>query len=94
MMGIAYDRITTLGIQYIERGSVTKDEYEDLYRYFFEPYKALGGNGTAERIMNDVRNLPFRSHNQHPDIFRNREEGWVNHVRVIAPREGQDTPVE
>jgi hypothetical protein len=91
MMGLAYIQITTLGLRYIERGSITKDEYEDFDKYFYQPYKALGGNGVAERIMRDVSNLPFRPHDGHAEIFRNREEGWVNHVRVVT-REGQNTP--
>lgn len=91
MMGMAYDTITQLGIAYIERGYVTKDEYEELRKYFFEPYKALGGNGVAERIMNEVSKLPFRSHSRYSGIFRNREtEGWINNVRVVT-REEQDT---
>jgi hypothetical protein len=87
MMGLAYIQITTLGLRYIERGSITKDEYEDYRKYFFEPYKALGGNGVAERIMRDVSNLPFRPHDGHAEIFRNREEGWVNNVRVVRRSE-------
>ncbi|ASU03941.1 hypothetical protein SEA_FRODOSWAGGINS_28 [Streptomyces phage FrodoSwaggins] len=92
LMGMAYDTITTLGIAYIERGWVTKDEYEELRKYFFEPYKALGGNGVAERIMGEVSRLPFQSHSRYSEIFRNREnEGTINHVRVVT-RQEQDTP--
>lgn len=92
LMGMAYDTITTLGIAYIERGWVTKDEYEELRKYFFEPYKALGGNGVAERIMNEVSHLPFRSHSRYSEIFRNQgNEGTINHVRVVT-RQEQDTP--
>lgn len=90
MMGLAYAQITTLGIQYIGRKSVTKDEYEDLRKYYYEPYKELGGNGVAERIMDEVSNLPFRPHEFHAEIFRNRPEGWINNVRVVT-REEQDT---
>lgn len=59
LMGIAYDRITYLGMRYIERGWVSKDEYEDYRKYFYDPYKALGGNGTAERIMGEISTLPI-----------------------------------
>lgn len=84
MMGVAYDKITTLGGSYIDRGSVTKDEYEDLYNLFYKPYTDLGGNGVCTRIMNQVERLPFRPHPEHAEIFRNREEGWVNNVRVVS----------
>lgn len=60
IMGLAHDRIVTLGISYIEKGYVTKDEYEDLIKYFWEPYRDLEGNGTAERIMKMVQTLPLK----------------------------------
>jgi len=92
LMGMAYDTITTLGIAYIERGWVTKDEYEELRKYFYEPYRALGGNGVAERVMNEVSGLPFRPHSRYSEIFRNREnEETVNNVRIVT-RQEQDTP--
>lgn len=95
LMGMAYDRITTLGIAYIERGSVTMDEYEDLQKYFFDPYKGLGGNGTAEQIMTRVSNLPFRSHDTYPEIFHNRDEneGFIHNVRLIH-RSSSDASAE
>lgn len=85
LMGLAYDRITTLGIAYIERGWVTRDELEELEKYFFQPYKALGGNGVAERIMMQVNTLPLSSHSRYAEIFRNQERVIPN-VRVVAPR--------
>lgn len=90
MMGLAYIQLTTLGLEFIERGSITRGELQDYRKYFFEPYKALGGNGVAERIMADVSTLPFRPHDGHAEIFRNREEGWINNVRVVR----QDATVE
>ena len=89
LMGMAYNGITTLGIGYIERGWLTKDEYEELRKYYYEPYKALGGNGVAERIMNQVTELPFRSHTEFPEIFRNQrdERSTTRYVRVLTPEE-------
>lgn len=91
MMGMAYDRITTLGLQYIARGSITKDELEELQKYFYEPYKALGGNGVAERVMAQVLNLPLRTHEHYAEIFRNSEhERYYHNVPVIARPDGQE----
>ena len=59
LIGLGHDRIITLGIQYIERGWITKDEYENLHDYLYLPYKEAGGNGSAERIMNEVEKLPI-----------------------------------
>lgn len=61
LIGLGHDRIMYLGMQYIERGYVTKDEYENLYDYLFKPYTKLGGNGSAERVMNEVAKLPIKN---------------------------------
>lgn len=60
LVGLAHDRIISLGLQYIERGYITHDEYENLYDYLYTPYKQMGGNGSAERIMHEVQKLPVR----------------------------------
>lgn len=57
LMGLAHDRIVELGMKYIERGTITRDEYENLYDYLYLPYKELGGNGSAERVMDVVKQL-------------------------------------
>ena len=59
LVGIAHDRIIWLGMAYIDRGYITQDEYENLIRYLYEPYAALGGNGSAKRIVNEVNKLPI-----------------------------------
>lgn len=63
LIGLAHDRIIYLGMHYIERGWITKDEYENLYEYLYQPYEKLGGNGSATRIMNEVNKLPIRNVN-------------------------------
>lgn len=59
LIGIGHDRIMYLGLQYIERGNITADEYENLHDYLYLPYKENGGNGSAARIMNEVERLPI-----------------------------------
>lgn len=92
MMGLAYIELMTLGSNYIRRGSITRDEYEDYRKYFYDPYKELGGNGVAERIMAAVESLPI-SHRQYSDTveIRNREGEHINNARVV-PR-SEDTHV-
>lgn len=70
LLGLAYDKIATLGMHYIDRGWITKDEYEDFRKWLFDPYKEIGGNGVAEQIMNQVSNLPFRTHGRYAEIVR------------------------
>lgn len=60
LLGLAHDRICYLAEKYIERGYITRDEYENLHDYLYKPYKALGGNGTVDRLMEEVDNLPIR----------------------------------
>ena len=60
LRGLAHDRICELGEKYLEQGYVTKDEYENLHDYLFVPYHELGGNGTAAKIVEDVKRLPMK----------------------------------
>lgn len=60
LIGLGHDRIITLGLEYLERGSITEDEYDNLYNYLYVPYREMGGNGSAERIMNEVAKLPIK----------------------------------
>ena len=60
LVGLAHDRIIHLGMVYIERGYVTQDEYENLQVSLYEPYEEMGGNGSARRVMEEVRKLPIR----------------------------------
>lgn len=60
MRGLGHDRICYLGECYIKRGCITRDEYENLVDYLYLPYKKLGGNGTAEKVVNEVKQLPLK----------------------------------
>ena len=60
LIGLAHDRIIYLGMKYIEHGFVTRDEYENLNDYLYKPYKEMGGNGSAKRVMLEVDRLPIR----------------------------------
>lgn len=72
LLGLAYDKIATLGMHYIERGWISRDEYEEFRKYLYEPYKEFGGNGVAEQIMQQVSNLPLRRHNMYTEIAQPR----------------------
>lgn len=60
MLGIGHREIVECGKEYIERGYITYDEYEDLIHYLYNPYVELGGNGTAEKIMQEIKKLPMK----------------------------------
>ena len=60
LVGLAHDRIVHLGMVYVDRGYITQDEYENLNDYLYTPYEKMGGNGSAKRVMEEVRKLPIR----------------------------------
>ena len=60
LMGLARDRIISQSLHFIDRGWISDDEYGDLNKYLYEPYVELGGNGTAKRLMDEVKKLPIR----------------------------------
>ena len=59
LVAILHNKIYTQGACYIQRGYVTIDELHDL-EHLYDPYRAMGGNGTAEQIYNNVKNLPVK----------------------------------
>ena len=61
LFGIGHDRLVHLSLLYIDRGSITKEEYENLHDYLYIPYKELKGNGVVSKLMEEVKKLPIRS---------------------------------
>lgn len=61
LLGLGHDMIMARGMAYIERGWITKDEYENLHDYLYRPYKELNGNGSGDRIMQEVQRLPIHA---------------------------------
>lgn len=47
-------------------GYVTPDDLEEL-EYLFKPYKELQGNGTAEKLINRVYQLPMKEMEESKD---------------------------
>jgi len=59
VLGLAHDRLMFLSMLYIDKGRISKDEYENLCMFLYEPYKELLGNGTISRLMTEVDKLPI-----------------------------------
>ena len=59
LVGLAHDRIVHLGMVYVDRGYITQDVYENLNDFLYAPYEKMGGNGSAKRVMEEVRKLPM-----------------------------------
>lgn len=91
-MGLAHDKIVELGIRYIEKGFVTKDEYEDLFKYFWEPYSSVGGNGSAERIIGMVKLLPLTPERRGDPKVREAAEKLITGAQKVVEKveKGED----
>lgn len=74
LIGLAHDRIMFLGLQYIERGWLSRDEYENLKEHLYKPYEQLYQSNMVESIMTRVDRLPIRSTTtcKPPDIYEDR----------------------
>ena len=59
IIGIGHVELVFFGMQYIDRGWITKDEY-DTMQDLYKPYIKLGGNGSGTKIMKEIENLPIR----------------------------------
>lgn len=58
LLRVAKNQLVIQGREYLNRGYVTMDEYEE-YESEYRVYSALGGNGLARRIFEQVDDLPM-----------------------------------
>lgn len=59
LLGLAHDRLYCLCAEYIARGYITSDEYDNL-QYIAKPYFRAGGNGTGKKLFEEADKLPLR----------------------------------
>jgi hypothetical protein len=53
------DRVRFLGKSYLRAGEISLSDKENLYG-MYDAYKALGGNGHLETVMNEVAHLEVK----------------------------------
>lgn len=58
VLAILHDRLYQAGQYYLRKGYCSIDDRDNL-EYMFQPYKALGGNGTGEELYNRCLALPY-----------------------------------
>lgn len=63
--GLEHDRIIHIGSGYEEKGYISAQDYDDIDKYLYQPYKKLGGNGTAEMVMKNLRELTSKKGEKH-----------------------------
>lgn len=58
LLAVARNQLVEQGREYLKRGYITMDEYEE-YEDHYKLYSDLGGNGLARRIFTRVDELPL-----------------------------------
>lgn len=58
--GLLHEKLIERCQYYLDRGTITEPEYNDLREYIWQPYKGLNGNGTGDEYMRRVRDLLFK----------------------------------
>lgn len=58
LLQISKNLLVSKGREYLKRGYITMDEYEE-YESEYQVYSSLGGNGLARRIFEQVDDLPM-----------------------------------
>lgn len=59
LLALLHDKLYFLCQNYIELGQITIEELENI-EYLYAPYRALGGNGTCERLYDEVLKIPIK----------------------------------
>lgn len=58
VMGTKHRELVEECERYISQGYISAADLADLHEYTYDPYRALGGNGTGEKLMKEVEALP------------------------------------
>jgi hypothetical protein len=67
LIGLGHDRIMYLATLYISRGNwITTEEYENLVDYLYKPYAAMGGNGSAKRLVDEIKKMDIKPNDYVP----------------------------
>lgn len=61
LIGVAHHLIVRESHRLLEQGYMTSEEYRNLRKGLYERYKQLGGNGLAEKMVNEVEKLPIKN---------------------------------
>lgn len=59
VQGLAHAKIVEVGKHYLEQGHITLDDLDEFNQYLYCPYSAMGGNGYAKKVAEEVNKLPL-----------------------------------
>lgn len=65
--GLAHAKIVEIGTRFLEQGYVTLDDLNEFDHYLYQPYEALGGNGYAKKIYEQVMKLDVIVEDHHTE---------------------------
>lgn len=57
LLGLLHEKLAERAETFMTRNGITRQEYEDFNKYIYEPYKELGGNGTGQRLKEEIDKL-------------------------------------
>lgn len=57
LIGMGYMEIKSNCKQWMDKGSIPIDEFNDLKNQLYKPYRGLGGNGDGETLFEEVERL-------------------------------------
>ena len=58
LKGILYSDILDTGEKYLAQEYITVKQMNNFKKYLYDPYKALGGDGMADEIWDQLSDLP------------------------------------
>ena len=57
--GLAHAKIVEVGKRYLEQSRITLDDLDEFNHYLYYPYSAMGGNGYAKKVAEEVNKIPL-----------------------------------
>lgn len=58
LLALGHDKVYYLCKKYLKEGEISHDDYDTLH-HIYTAYKELGGNGTAEKLYQEVEHIPL-----------------------------------
>ena len=71
LLGLLHEQLSDRYDMYVKRGSITRQEFEDLRQYIYGPYRELGGNGTGEVMFHNLVKLLDTQMVAHSEVHQN-----------------------
>lgn len=78
LKGVSHTLLIRQCMVYVRRGAISNAEFIELSRMLYEPYKDVGGNGSAERAFDMIRNLPISNSSMLDDLEQERNRRELN----------------